>query len=173
MDEFHEGQTPKFSFKMLATHRSSLQRQLMEAISIAETVCDIKMNKKGEWGINMIPTMGVMVLGGMGDWEETPESQGVQKGGQQGDRGDQGNRDENGDIMTFTQRRKRRKMYAETEGTQEPGDDRSQGVPRSPSRRAENVSLGVVSGARKQDEHMKEMEQADRNGSIHRKRKSD
>ena len=122
----------------------------------------------------MIPTMGVMVLGGMGDWEETPEYQGVQiKGGQQGVKGAQGNGDENGDILTFTQRRKRRKMFAETEGAQESGDNRSQRVPRSPSRRAENVSLGVVSGARKQDEHMKEMEQADRNGSIHRKRKSD
>ena len=127
----------------------------------------------------MIPTMGVMVLGGMGDWEETPEeqhrapgqkSQGVQQGDQQGGQGAQGDGVEEGDIMTFKQRRKRRKMNAEKEGVQESGTNSSQGVPRSPSRRAKTVSLGMVSGARNQNEQMNGRVQAEGSGKTKRKR---
>ena len=66
--EHHPGLPCNFSFKILKVHKSSLERQLSEALSIANTHCDILMNKKGEWGINLVPTMGTMVMGGMGDW---------------------------------------------------------------------------------------------------------
>ena len=34
-----------------------------------QTDCDIVINKKGEWGINLVPQATTGVLGGMGDWQ--------------------------------------------------------------------------------------------------------
>ena len=71
----HHSNNPdtNFSFKVLKVHKSSLERQLCEALAIANTDCNILMNKKGEWGVNMVPTMGTVVMGGMGEWAETTD----------------------------------------------------------------------------------------------------
>ena len=32
------------------------------------------MNRKGDWGLNMVPTIGTMLLGGLGEWEDDTTS---------------------------------------------------------------------------------------------------
>ena len=53
--EFHPNETPAFSFKVDRSHKSSLQRQIFEAILIQEEKCDNLLNKRGEWGMNSLP----------------------------------------------------------------------------------------------------------------------
>ena len=48
---------PSFKFEVLEKCRSSLQRQIMEAIHIQNTDCDLLLNSRGEWGINIIPQL--------------------------------------------------------------------------------------------------------------------
>ena len=69
--EHHRDTTekPDFSFKVLKVHKTSLERQLQEALTISNTPCNILMNKKGEWGVNLVPTMTITVLGGLGEWQ--------------------------------------------------------------------------------------------------------
>ena len=111
--EHHPGLPCNFSFKILKVHKSSLERQLSEALSIANTHCDILMNKKGEWGINLVPTMGTMVMGGMGDWGlEDNQAQNVHLSTPE-----PGNREhavENLDMeLTLRERKRRRKCPSE------------------------------------------------------------
>ena len=53
--EFHPNKSPSFSFKLDKSHKSSLQRQIYEAILIQEEKCDHLLNKRGEWGMNSVP----------------------------------------------------------------------------------------------------------------------
>ena len=94
---------------MVKTCGSSLERQLKEAILIASTPCDILMNQKGEWDQNMVPTMGTMVLGGLGDWENSEKDQ--DKVCQPGGRNEEEviGRNETEEDLTHRQRKKARK----------------------------------------------------------------
>ena len=62
-----------FSFKVTGTWRSSLERQIREAIKIANSKCDVLLNKKGEWGLNLVPSMGIGTLGDQGEWPKESE----------------------------------------------------------------------------------------------------
>ena len=55
----HEGMQspPKFKLGVVTTCRTSLERQIKEAIHINNSDLDILMNSKGEWGINIIPQL--------------------------------------------------------------------------------------------------------------------
>ena len=48
---------PEYSYQLISKHRSSLQRQLEEALQIQREKCDLLLNSKGEWGINLIPQL--------------------------------------------------------------------------------------------------------------------
>ena len=48
---------PEFSYHLLGTHKSALERQIKEALAVEMTVCDVIMNGKGEWGQNLIPRL--------------------------------------------------------------------------------------------------------------------
>ena len=50
---------PNYSYEVMAQYKSSLQRQLMEALLIEREQCDNIMNGKGEWGINLVPRLKV------------------------------------------------------------------------------------------------------------------
>ena len=50
---------PNYSYEVVAQFRSSLQRQLMEALLIEREKCDTILNGKGEWGINLVPRLTV------------------------------------------------------------------------------------------------------------------
>ena len=77
MEEHHGlDVAPDFSFKLRKVHKSSLERQLQEALAIAYTEADIVMNKNGEWGVKMVHTMTTTVLGNLGDWRDSP-NQGI------------------------------------------------------------------------------------------------
>ena len=68
LEEHHaENKIPNFTFKVLATHRTSPERQLKEAFAIAGASCSILMNKEGEWGVNLLPSMGTETLQDMGE----------------------------------------------------------------------------------------------------------
>ena len=47
---------PDFKFEIKQKCTSSLQRQIMEAIHIWNEPCDLLLNGKGEWGLNIIPS---------------------------------------------------------------------------------------------------------------------
>ena len=57
--EWHPGsdEPPEFSYHLLGTHRSALERQIKEALAVEMTECNIIMNGKGEWGRNLIPRL--------------------------------------------------------------------------------------------------------------------
>ena len=42
---------------MLGRHKSSLERQIKEALAIERIECDLIMNGKAEWGLNLIPRL--------------------------------------------------------------------------------------------------------------------
>ena len=55
MEHHRDADRPRFTFKVDRSHQSSLQRQIMEALLIQGERCDMLLNKRGEWGINMLP----------------------------------------------------------------------------------------------------------------------
>ena len=64
----HQGEDPpKFSVKVLSTHKSATERQVAEAIEIEEGRFDTLLNSKSEWGQNRIPTQKTTVKGEI--WE--------------------------------------------------------------------------------------------------------
>ena len=48
---------PEYKFELKMRCRTSLQRQIMEAIFINSEPCDLILNGRGEWGINIIPRL--------------------------------------------------------------------------------------------------------------------
>ena len=48
---------PKFKFEVKRKCRSSLERQIWEALDIENENNDITMNSRGEWGINIVPKL--------------------------------------------------------------------------------------------------------------------
>ena len=48
---------PEYSFEVIKKHRTSLERQLNEALTIDQEDCDLLLNAKGEWGFNLIPKL--------------------------------------------------------------------------------------------------------------------
>ena len=168
MEDHHAGDAQDFSFKARASHKTSLQRQLMEAILIAETTCDIKMNRKGEWGLNMIPTLGTMVLGGLGEWETTTTNTNSQEVHPPHPDTNQEAEVHDDDDLTFGQRKRRRKQMeseADTLGT-------VQATPRgqeTPSRRPKT--------SKEQDQRNRnrnsQQDEGNQNGTRNRIRKRD
>ena len=73
-DHHYNNPETEFSFKVLKNHKSSLEHQVCEALDIANTECSILINKKGESGVNMVPTMGTVVMGGFGEWASETDS---------------------------------------------------------------------------------------------------
>ena len=58
-DECHSNrkEAPIYSFEVIGTFRSSLERQIQEALTIENEECDRIINSKGEWGRNLIPRL--------------------------------------------------------------------------------------------------------------------
>ena len=48
---------PNYTYEVIAQYKSSLQRQLMEALLIDREECDVILNGKGEWGIYLVPRL--------------------------------------------------------------------------------------------------------------------
>ena len=110
--EAHPEEDPDFTFKVTGVYKSSLKRQLMEAIKISTQKCDVLMNQRGEWGLNMVPTIGTKVLGNMGDWEESPG----QQNSRQATQSNETCQSETGtEQLSYRQRKRRRKMVMEPE----------------------------------------------------------
>ena len=59
MSNDHPGRQPEFSFKMDRSWKTSLQRQIHEAIRIEETDPSDLMNSRSEWGANCVPRIKV------------------------------------------------------------------------------------------------------------------
>ena len=58
--EFHpemEEEKPVFTYEVISSYKSSLARQLREALLIEREECTTIMNTKGEWGINLVPRL--------------------------------------------------------------------------------------------------------------------
>ena len=55
-DHFQQAQ-PKFTFEVVRSFRSSLERQIFEAITIDEAPPEVRLNSKAEWGCNRIPRL--------------------------------------------------------------------------------------------------------------------
>ena len=83
----------------------------MEALRIANHSYDFLINQKGEWGLNMVPTMGTVVMGGLGEWEAENKAD---QPGNVGDSGEARNV-ETSETGTFRQRKRRRKNARELE----------------------------------------------------------
>ena len=60
---FHPSKTtpPKFTVKILSSHKSATERQISEAIAIEESDYDNLLNSKSEWGMNAIPRQKTVV----------------------------------------------------------------------------------------------------------------
>ena len=56
---------PEFQFGVITTCKTSLERQIKEALYIQTTKLDILLNSKGEWGLNMIPQLKITEGGGL------------------------------------------------------------------------------------------------------------
>ena len=54
-DEQHPLATPMFTYQYVATHQTSLERQIKESLLIESYPCDNVLNGKGEWGANLVP----------------------------------------------------------------------------------------------------------------------
>ena len=48
---------PKFNYTLLKRHKTCLERQIFEALTIETIECHNIMNGKGEWGRNLIPRL--------------------------------------------------------------------------------------------------------------------
>ena len=58
--EFHpemEEEKPVFTYEVIRSYKTSLARQLDEALLIEREECTTIMNTKGEWGINLVPRL--------------------------------------------------------------------------------------------------------------------
>ena len=55
----HSGSIPDFTFKLHKTHKTSLERQIKEALLIEHTDNKSLMNSKSEWGFNSIPRVRI------------------------------------------------------------------------------------------------------------------
>ena len=55
----HNGASPDFKFSLHGSWKTSLERQLQEAIKIDQTPNDLLMNSKAEWGSNSIPRITI------------------------------------------------------------------------------------------------------------------
>ena len=56
-DHSDMGQPSDFKFEVMRKCRTSLQRQILEAILINKTPCDQILTGRGEWGFNVIPRL--------------------------------------------------------------------------------------------------------------------
>ena len=63
--EHHEEEIepPNFTFKAATICKTSLERQIMEALEIEDSNTQIVLNQKGEWGSNLPPTIATVVHG--------------------------------------------------------------------------------------------------------------
>merc|ERR1712112_208805 len=63
--EHHEevSEPPNSTFKASKICKTSLERQIMEALEIEDSDTQIVLNKKGEWGSNLPPTIATVVHG--------------------------------------------------------------------------------------------------------------
>ena len=73
-EEMHSNRLdpPEYSYRVLKSHKTSFERQIWEGILINNKKCDNKLNCKGKWGINLIPTIKVTTP--LGDPKEPTES---------------------------------------------------------------------------------------------------
>ena len=72
----HSGQDHNFAFKVHQSFKSSLARQIMEAIMIDQEDPTAKLNSRAEWGLNSIPRLVVH--------QDLPEGQENSQQGQNG-----------------------------------------------------------------------------------------
>ena len=48
---------PEYQYKLIKKHRTCLERQIFEAITIEQVKCQLILNSKGEFGRNVIPRL--------------------------------------------------------------------------------------------------------------------
>ena len=106
--------TPKYSYKVLKKCKSSLQRQIWEAILIDKdhSLCDIEINQKGEFGINLLPKMMPTLNGELHTPEMKSESQNRTKKRPNSAETDARNSQKSNFEGQYSQRRKRAKLNA-------------------------------------------------------------
>ena len=58
-EEVHQTMTPppKYSYTLLKTHKTALDRQVWEGVYISFEKSDHILNGKGEWGMNLFPQL--------------------------------------------------------------------------------------------------------------------
>ena len=61
MDHGDQDDPPKFSYNLVGTYRTAIERQIMEAIAIEDETCDQILNGKGEWGTNHLPRLKLTI----------------------------------------------------------------------------------------------------------------
>ena len=61
---------PNFKFEVVERCHSSLERQIKEAIHIRNEECDVLMNGRGEWGLNIIPQLTPTIEGKIVEYRE-------------------------------------------------------------------------------------------------------
>ena len=97
---------PKYSFNVLKKCRTSLQRQIWEAILIDKehSQCDYEINQKGEFGINLMPKLMPTMNG-----ELAPENKPDESSRKRPPKPDVSNYKSNFSTQ-YSQRRKRAKL---------------------------------------------------------------
>ena len=55
MKEFHQSQEPNFHYEVKTPYKSTIERQISEAIMLQTLPRDTIMNSKSEWGYNFLP----------------------------------------------------------------------------------------------------------------------
>ena len=61
MDHGDQDDPPKFSYNLVVTYKTAIERQIMEAIAIEDENRDQILNGKGEWGTNHLPRLKLTI----------------------------------------------------------------------------------------------------------------
>ena len=48
---------PDYKYQLISSHRTATERQIWESLYIENEKCDILLNGKGEWGLNVLPRL--------------------------------------------------------------------------------------------------------------------
>ena len=107
---------PDFQFRLLGRHNTSLERQLKEALLIENENPNTVMNKKGEWGINLVPRLALEDQGEpLSRKRQQEERDGDTEGRNPAQRNDDDKEKDNPFEEQYKQRKRRRKNL---QGTQ-------------------------------------------------------